>query len=57
VDRGPGKSLAEEAYYEMKGTLTQSATDTDSKVTAKARAVVFKSFPQDAAPAPPAKRN
>jgi hypothetical protein len=46
--RGNGKSPAEEAYYLLKGTLTQSTTGADKKETTKTRDVEFKSFPKDA---------
>ncbi len=55
VERGEGKTPGAEAYYVLKGTLTQSTTDAAKKVTAKSREVVFKSFPQDALAAPPKK--
>ncbi|MBS1853379.1 MAG: hypothetical protein JST79_20960 [Acidobacteria bacterium] len=55
--RGEGKSPADEAYYLLKGTLTQSTTGADKKETTKTREVEFKSFPKDAdtpdAAAPP----
>jgi hypothetical protein len=47
IERGPGKTLAEEAYYLLKGTLTEYRTDADQKVTSKSREVTFKSFPRD----------
>jgi hypothetical protein len=48
VDRGSGKTPADEAYHVIKGTLTDFRTDADKKVTSKSRDVVFESFPQDA---------
>ena len=53
VDRGEGKSPADEAYHVIKGTLTDSRTEADKKVSSKSREVVFRSFPQDAQ-SPPA---
>jgi hypothetical protein len=47
IERGEGKAPADEAYYIMKGTLTEFRTDADKKVTSKSRAVAFKSFPRD----------
>jgi hypothetical protein len=47
IDRGEGKNVGDEAYYAIKGTLTQYTTDAASKTTAKSREVTFKSFPQD----------
>jgi len=47
VDRGPGKTPADEAYYILKGTLTEYRTDANKKVTSTSREVQFKSFPHD----------
>jgi hypothetical protein len=55
VERGDGKNPGDEAYYVLKGTLTQNATDADKKVSSHARDVVFKMFPQEASPAPQAR--
>ena len=52
VGRGDGKNPGDEGYYVLKGTLTQNVTDVNKKVTSHSRDVVFKMFPQDAAPAP-----
>ena len=54
VQRGPGKTSDDEAYYLLKGSLTESHTDTNKKSYSKSRDVVFKSFPKsvDSAPAP-----
>ena len=52
VERGEGKNPGEEAYYVLKGTLTQNISDANKKVTSRSRPVLFKMFPQDAAPAP-----
>ena len=51
VQRGEGKTAQDEGYYVLKGTLTQNTGDVNNKVSARAREVVLKSFPQDAAPA------
>ena len=45
--RGPGKTVNDEGYYVLKGTLTQHSSDSNHKDEAKSRDVVFKSFPQD----------
>src|SRR5690348_13652114 len=50
VERGEGKAPGDEAYYVIKGTLTQNTTDLNKKVTSQARDVTFRMFPQDAAP-------
>jgi hypothetical protein len=47
VDRGPGKTPADEAYHVIKGSLTDHRTDADNKVSSKSHDVTFKSFPQD----------
>jgi hypothetical protein len=46
IERGPGKSLSDEAYYLLKGTLAEYRTDASKKVTSKSRDVTFKSFPR-----------
>ncbi len=57
VERGQGKTPADEAYYVMRGTLTEHITDAAQKTSARSREVLFKSFPQDAAPPGPKKRD
>jgi hypothetical protein len=52
VGRGEGKNPGDEAYFVLKGTLTENASDVNKKVTSHSREVVFKMFPQDASPAP-----
>src|SRR5215472_13991848 len=52
VERGGGKSPGDEAYFLLKGTLTENVSDADKKVTSRSKPVTFKMFPQDAAPAP-----
>jgi hypothetical protein len=47
VERGQGKNPGDEAYYLLKGTLTQYNTDADKKTSSRSREVAFKSFPQD----------
>ena len=47
VERGEGKAPGDEAYYVLKGTLTDFRTNADKKVTSKSREVTFKSFPRD----------
>ena len=51
VERGVGKNPGDEAYYVLKGTLTESATDADKKVTTHPSEVEFKMFPAEASPA------
>jgi hypothetical protein len=47
IERGEGKNPGDEAYYLLKGILTQYSTDSNQKASSKSRDVVFKSFPQD----------
>jgi len=47
VGRGEGKTVNDEGYYILKGTLTQHVADANHSDAAKSREVVFKSFPQD----------
>ena len=56
VERGEGKKAGDEAYYLLKGTLTENSTDEAKKTTSRSREVALKSFPQDVSPAPE-KRN
>jgi|SRR5450755_569927 hypothetical protein len=48
IERGEGKKPGDEAYYLLKGTLTQYKIESDKKTTPKAQPVELKSFPQDA---------
>jgi hypothetical protein len=56
VERGSGKNPGDEAYYVLKGILTQGNTDAEKKTSSKSRDAIFKSFPQDMG-APPEKKN
>ncbi len=47
VERGPGKTRAEEAYYVVRGTLVRYTEDANKKASAQTREVSFKSFPED----------
>jgi hypothetical protein len=47
VERGEGKNPGDEAYYVLKGTLTENRTGADKKTISKSSEVAFKSFPQD----------
>jgi hypothetical protein len=55
VERGEGKNPGDEAYYVLKGSLTDNASDAEKKVTAHSHEVVFKMFPEEASPAPAAR--
>ncbi len=45
--RGTGKNPGDEAYFVLKGTLTESSTGADKKASTKSQAVEFKAFPRD----------
>jgi hypothetical protein len=47
VERGEGKKPGDEAYYVLKGTLTDNTSDASKKVTAHSRDVLFKIFPEE----------
>jgi len=49
IERGGGKSPDDEAYYILKGTITESTTDADKKTISKSHDAAFKSFPRDLA--------
>jgi hypothetical protein len=53
VERGEGKKTGDEAYYVLKGTLTENATDEAKKTTSRSREVALRSFPRDMSPARP----
>jgi hypothetical protein len=55
VERGEGKNPGDEAYYVLKGALTQSTTDANKKVSSQTSDVLFKMFPQEASSAPQAR--
>ena len=57
VERGEGKTQGAEAYYVLKGTLTQTTTDANKITAAKSREVVFKSFPAEAMAEPAKKKD
>jgi hypothetical protein len=50
VERGEGKKSGDEAYYVLKGTLTENSTDAAKKTSSRSREVALKSFPQDVNP-------
>ena len=47
VERGDGKNAGDEAYYVLKGVLTQYTSDANQKTSSKSREVAFKLFPKD----------
>ena len=44
VERGEGKNPGDEAYYVLKGTLTENTTGADKKTNSRTQEVVFKAF-------------
>jgi hypothetical protein len=50
VERGEGKSPGDEAYYLLKGTLTDNTSNAEKKVTTHTQEVVMKQFPGEAVP-------
>lgn len=48
VERGSGKSAADEGYRVLRGKLTEYTEDANKKMNARSREVTLKSFPQDA---------
>jgi hypothetical protein len=55
AQRGEGRNPGDEAYYVLKGTLTENTTGPDKKVISRAQDVTFKMFPQESDAAPAAK--
>jgi hypothetical protein len=53
IEHGEGKKPGDEAYYVLKGTLTEKSVDEAKKTSSRSREVAFKSFPQDVNPNPP----
>jgi len=51
VERGEGKSPGDEAYYVLKGTLTDSTSDGAKKVNTHSQEVALKRFPAEASAA------
>jgi hypothetical protein len=56
VERGEGKNPGDEAYFVLRGLLTENTSDANKKVTSHSRDVLFKMFPQDAVPPPAARK-
>ncbi len=52
IERGDGKKPGDEAYYVLKGTLTENSSDEAKKTSSRSREVTLKSFPQDVNPNP-----
>jgi hypothetical protein len=50
VERGEGKNPGDEAYYVLKGTLTDNTSDAEKRVTTHTQEVVMKQFPGEAPP-------
>src|SRR5205823_2921456 len=45
VERGQGKNSGDEAYYVLKGSLTENTSNANKKVAARTREVALKMFP------------
>jgi hypothetical protein len=45
ITRGDGKKPGDEAYYQIKGTLTERMMDANQKTSSRSREVTFKAFP------------
>ena len=52
IERGEGKNPGDEAYFVLKGKLTENSSDESNKVTSRSRDVIFKMFPQEAGSTP-----
>lgn len=52
VERGDGKNPGDEAYYVLKGMLTQYTSDANQKTSSKSREVALKLFPKDMGSSP-----
>ena len=48
IERGEGKKPGDEAYYVIRGKLTETTTDAAKKTSSKSRDVTFKAFPREA---------
>jgi hypothetical protein len=55
IERGEGKNHGDEAFYVLKGILTEDTTDDAKKASSQSHEVALKSFPQDMAPPPAGK--
>src|SRR5947209_62347 len=47
LDRGAGKTLADDGYFIVKGTLAENAQDEEKKASRRSRELTLKSFPRD----------
>lgn len=47
IERGEGKKPGDEAYYVIRGKLTETTTDAAKKTSSRSRDVVFKAFPRE----------
>ncbi len=50
VERGEGKNPNDEAYYVLKGMLTEASSGDGEKTASKSEEAAFKSFPRDLNP-------
>ena len=56
IERGEGKNPGDEAYFVLRGRLTENSTDANKKATSHTEDVAFKMFPQEASSAPEPKQ-
>jgi hypothetical protein len=47
ISRGEGKKPGDEAYYQIKGSLTERMTDANQKTSSRTQEVTFKAFPAE----------
>ena len=47
ISRGDGKKPGDEAYYQIKGILTERVTDANQKTSSRSHEVTFKAFPAE----------
>jgi len=52
IERGAGRNPGDEAYFVLKGTLTENTSDVNKKVTSHSQEVGFDMFPEEASPTP-----
>ena len=56
VERGEGKSPADEGYMVLRGVLSENTGDLNKNITSRTRSVLFKKFPEAEAPVPSARK-
>jgi len=51
VERGEGKNPGDEAYYVLRGILTENTVDDAKRTSSRSREVALRIFPRDLVPA------